>query len=118
MKNFHAHIYFDLHQKHLAENLVTELLHLNLTDLKLWKYHERKVGPHFLPMAEIHFTEKSLKQVLNCLKLHHEGLSVLVHEDSGDDFKDHENPIWVGPSLPIDFDFFEKVKAQPSLSVH
>lgn len=118
MKNYHAHIYFDLDQRPVVENLVTQLLQLNLPDLKLWKFHDKKVGPHFLPMAEVHFTEKNLNAVVDCLKLHHEGISILVHEDSGDDFKDHEDPIWVGPSLPIDFDFFHQVKAQPSLSVH
>lgn len=118
MKNYHAHIYFDLHQMTIAENLVTQLLQLNLIDLKLWKFHEKKVGPHFLPMAEVHFTENSLNKVLECLKLNHDGLSILVHEDSGDDFKDHEDPIWVGPSLPIDYEFFHRVKVQPSLSVH
>jgi aromatic ring-cleaving dioxygenase len=118
MKNYHAHIYFDLHQRAIAENVVSNLLEMNLPDLKLWKFHENKVGPHFFPMAEVHFTENSLSEVLKCLKLYHDGISILVHEDSGDDFRDHENPIWVGPSLPIDFDFFHKVKEQPSLSMH
>lgn len=118
MKNYHAHIYFDPTQKPVAEHLVNQLLNLELENLKLWKFHEKKVGPHFLPMAEVHFSEGILSEVLKCLKSHHEGISVLVHEDSGDDFKDHEDPIWIGPSLPIDFDFFHRVKGQPSLSVH
>jgi len=118
MNNFHAHIYFDHNQKAIAELLVTKLVELNLPDLKLWKFHDRKVGPHALPMAEVHFTADHLKIVLNCLKFYNDRLSILIHEDSGDDFKDHENPTWLGPSLPIDFDFFQRVKAQPSLSVH
>ncbi len=118
MTKYHAHIYFELHQKPIAETLVTKLTKLEEQHLKLWKFHDIKVGPHHLPMAEVHFNENSLGAVLSFLKSNHEGLSILVHEDSGDDFKDHENPIWVGPSLPIDFDFFHRVKAQPSLSVH
>jgi DOPA 4,5-dioxygenase len=118
MNQYHAHIYFNQNQRPAAEKLVKELLQLSLNDLKLWKFHDQKVGPHFLPMAEVHFNEASLKIVLKCLKLKNEMLSILVHEDSGDDFKDHENPIWVGPPLPIDFDFFHRVKVQPSISVH
>lgn len=118
MKNYHAHIYFDHYQKPVAEKLVLELLQLGLTDLKLWKFHDKRVGPHFLPMAEVHFNESALRMVLNCLEMNNKGLSILVHEDSGDDFKDHEKPIWVGPALPIDFDFFHKVKSEPRLSVH
>jgi DOPA 4,5-dioxygenase len=118
MKNFHAHIYFELHQRQTAESVVGRLLNLRLHDLNLYKYYEQNVGPHLLPMAEVHFTESSFKQVLSCLELHNEGLSILVHEDSGDDFKDHEDPVRVGPALPLDFEFFHKVKAVPSLSVH
>jgi len=118
MKNYHAHIYFDQFQRPIAEQLVLQLLKLDLNNLKLWKIHENKVGPHYLPMAEVHFTEQNLNEVLECLEMHHDGISILVHEDSGDDYKDHENPIWVGTPLPIDFDFFERVKAHPSLSVH
>ena len=118
MKNYHAHIYFELEQQAIAEELVTRLLELKLPDLKLWKFHVKKVGPHALPMGEVHFNQSHLDEVVKCLKLNHKDLSILVHEDSGDDYKDHENPIWVGTPLHIDFGFFDKVKAQPSLSVH
>lgn len=69
-------------------------------------------------MVEVHFNESLLQNVLNCLSEKNKNLSILVHEDSGDDFKDHESPVWIGQPLPIDFDFFRKVKANPSLSVH
>ena len=118
MKNYHAHIYFTDSQRPLSENMVSNLLTLNLPSLSLYKYHDKKVGPHALPMAEVNFTSQDLKAVLDCLKQHHPDLSTLVHEDSGDDYKDHEAPIWIGHPLPIDFEFFAKVKAQPHLSVH
>lgn len=118
MKKYHAHIYFEHYQRPLAEKLVSGLLQLGEPELRLWKFHDLKVGPHFLPMAEVHLSETNLKKVLHFLNINSGGLSILVHEDSGDDFKDHEHPIWVGPSLPIDFDFFHKVKAEPTLSVH
>lgn len=118
MKNYHAHIYFNHKQRPIADNLVDQLLKLELPELRLWKIHENKVGPHYLPMAEVHFSEGIMNAVVNCLKEFSAGLSILIHEDSGDDFKDHENPIWIGTPLPIDFNFFIKVKENPSLSVH
>ncbi len=117
MKNYHAHIYFSLDQHPEAQLLAQTLLHLD-SSIKIYKTHENKVGPHALPMVEVHFNEVLLQNVVNCLSENNKNLSILVHEDSGDDFKDHESPIWIGRPLPIDFDFFRKVKANPSLSVH
>lgn len=118
MKNYHAHIYFNHDEKSKAEALVQSVLSLKLKNVSFLKVYEKKVGPHFLPMIEMHFTQEQLAEVLKTLKAHHKGLSVLVHEDSGDDFKDHEHCIWVGKPLPIDFDFFHRVKADSSISVH
>lgn len=118
MNNYHAHIYFTVSQRETASQLVAKLLDLNLPELKLWKVHDKKVGPHALPMMEVHFKKKALPEVLRTLKSISHDLSILVHEDSGDDYKDHENPIWVGQPLKIDFGFFDKVKADASLSVH
>ncbi len=117
MKNYHAHIYFALNQKPEAEFLATSLLPLDPL-IRIFKTHENKVGPHALPMIEVHFSEIHLENVVRILSEKNKNLSILVHEDSGDDFKDHESPIWVGRPLPIDFNFFHQVKANPSLSVH
>lgn len=118
MNNYHAHIYFTESQRETASFLVTKLLNLRHSNLKLWKIHDHKVGPHALPMMEIHFKRESLTQVIRTLQSIPHDLSILVHEDSGDDYKDHENPIWVGKPLKIDFGFFDKVKMDASLSVH
>lgn len=118
MNNYHAHIYFTESQRETASLLVARLLEQNLPNLKFWKEHDKKVGPHALPMMEVHFKKEALPQVLRTLKSIDHDLSILVHEDSGDDYKDHENPIWVGMPLKIDFEFFDKVKADASLSVH
>lgn len=117
MNNYHAHIYFSVNQKPEAESLANSLVALD-PSIKIFKTHENKVGPHALPMIEVHFTENHLENVVRSLTEKNKNLSVLVHEDSGDDFKDHESPIWVGRPLPIDFNFFHQVKANPSLSVH
>lgn len=118
MTKYHAHIYFRPHQKEEARLLVARVLSLKTSDVKFFKTYDQKVGPHFLPMMEMHFTSESAEKVLNTLRLYHNDLSILVHVDSGDDFKDHERPIWVGPVLPIDFNFFHKVKADASISIH
>jgi DOPA 4,5-dioxygenase len=69
-------------------------------------------------MIELHFEESSKDEVIDWIDSHRKGLSVLIHEDTGDDIKDHLSPIWLGEKLPIDFTFFNKVKENPALSVH
>lgn len=118
MKKFHAHIYFNALTRENALTLSSKVLSQGYSGVKIIKIYDHKAGPHHLPMVEMHFTEKVKDQMLSFLQSHHENLSILIHEDSGDDFKDHLNPQWVGEVLPIDFDFFQKVASDPSLSLH
>lgn len=117
MKHYHAHIYFQFANQE-TQDLIDKAFALHSQIFILYKVHSKKVGPHFLPMIELHFMESNKAEVMDWLKVHRKNFSVLVHEDTGDDIKDHLSPIWLGEKLPIDFNFFEKVKRDASLSVH
>jgi DOPA 4,5-dioxygenase len=71
-------------------------------------------------MIEIHFQEENKLKVLDWLSLNRQGLGVLIHRDTGDDYRDHapENIIWLGDPLPLDFRFFDLVKTRTELSMH
>jgi DOPA 4,5-dioxygenase len=116
MKRFHAHIYFEEHEitsiKRLRDFAVTDCT------LKVWQLFEHQVGPHARPMLEMHFDETSEAASLKWLSEHRGSFSVLIHEDSGDDVKDHLGARWFGNPLPIHFEFFDHVKFDPSLAIH
>ena len=117
MKNYHAHVYFPLSEWDKAEEFYS--LALSKSEFSFCKIYDRAVGPHPLPMIELHFKENFLESSRTWLEVHRNLFSILIHIDTGDDVKDHsENIEWLGAPLKIDFSFFELIKTQPHLKVH
>jgi len=69
-------------------------------------------------MLELHFEAEREAEAIAWLSKHHGSFSVLIHEDTGDDMKDHEVVRWLGNILPIHTEFFEAVKQNPKLAIH
>lgn len=118
MKNYHAHVYF-----HPEERTKIEKVHAEATQetalMRVFRIVPFPVGPHATGMFEAHFRGDTRDAVIEWLEKHRQGLSVLIHEDTGDDHRDHsENILWLGQSLPIDFKFFDLVKTDPSRAIH
>ncbi len=119
MKRFHAHLYFRPDREAEAYALYQIAQARAGIDFEVWKFFNYRVGPHALPMFELHFTEQTEANAMIWLKDHHDPFSVLIHEDTGHDQRDHvEGVRWLGNPLPIGFDFFERVKVNPKLAVH
>ena len=117
MKYFHVHIYFDAKDLELACSLGEQARLTNFfSNIQICK---SPIGPHPKGMIEMHFVESSFATILNWVKLHRKGFSVLIHEDTGDDIKDHtDGVVWLGEKLLIDFSFFELIQLHPELRVH
>lgn len=110
---YHAHIYYSSEQFELAQEIFKSCPYGPL------KFYDKKVGPHSRPMIEIQFNDLSKVEIIQWIEKECQGLSTLVHQDTGDDFRDHtEGFFWIGETLPIDFKFFDLVKAKPQLSIH
>lgn len=110
---YHAHIYFPLEQMTFAQSLYERCPFGPL------RFFDKKVGPHALPMFEIQFTDLDKEEVLAWVGRECRGLSILVHQDTGDDYRDHtEGFFWIGERLKIDFKFFDLVQSKPHLSIH
>jgi len=104
-RDYDAHIYYDETTRDQA---------LALRDLALKNFKDRpvfisrmvdhRVGPHPLPMFEINFSKELFPEALEWLKQNRKNLTILVHEVTGDDPKDHsEGALWLGDALPLDF---------------
>jgi len=118
MNKYHAHIYFSASEEALIQR-VHAAAQLKTQIMKTFRIVPYPVGPHPMGMFEVHFTESTKKEVLKWFEEHRQGLNVLIHIDSGDDYRDHtENVIWLGEKLPLDFSFFDLVKNDPSKALH
>ncbi len=117
MKHFHAHVYFE---PSCLEEAQFWKANADLTGLfPFIKLHEKPVGPHPIGMIECHFIELKYAAVLAWITTFRGVFSVLIHQDTGDDLKDHtECVLWLGEKLKLNFDFFEKILKDPNLRIH
>jgi len=105
---FHAHIYF----RDAAERATA----LKLRDaigqrfaVALGRIWDQPVGPHPTPMYQVAFAPEQFGALVPFLMLAREGLTILVHPETGDDIADHSsNALWLGAVLPLDLEFVRK----------
>ncbi|MCK6263658.1 DOPA 4,5-dioxygenase family protein [Vibrio sp. ZSDE26] len=104
---FHAHVYFPLKNLKQAENLKARIESERRDVLKVFPLNMGLVGPHKMPMFEIHFSnnERDFIQWLDGVR---EDLSVLIHPVSEEHLLDHtERATWLGRELGV---FEDKLK--------
>ncbi len=117
---YHAHIYYHPDQRSFAERLQLSIK-VTLGDClqKVSGLIDSSHGPHPIPTFEIHFDSAHRGRVMEFLKAHHGELSVLIHQDTGDDVPDHsENIEWLGEPVVLDFGFFELIMTRPDLKIN
>jgi aromatic ring-cleaving dioxygenase len=117
---YHAHIYFDESSVSQAESFRQKHLK-SQNDLDLWvgPLVNQKVGPHPTFMFEVHLTSTHLGAYREFIKKENPALSILLHEDTGDDLKDHTTgATWFGKPLELDFTFFDLIQTDPSRKIH
>ncbi|CAH0536033.1 DOPA 4,5-dioxygenase family protein [Vibrio marisflavi] len=103
--HYHAHIYFD----EQSENVASALRERISDELKMpvGRFHTRLVGPHTKWSFMVAFDQAQFDAFTIWLKRHHEGLSVLIHADTGNDYIDHtEHVCWLGNPIDIDLSKF------------
>jgi aromatic ring-cleaving dioxygenase len=104
---YHAHVYYDPETtRHRAERLRTRVA-AEFPRVKLGRWHDELVGPHTQSMYQIAFPASELASVLPWLMLNRDGLSILLHPETGDDYRDHStHAAWLGSALPLRLDVF------------
>ncbi len=104
LRGYHLHLYCQPQQIPLAqairESLVTEVKEIEGAG----PVRSGPIGPHPLPMFEAWFQPEAIAQVLPWILKNRNGLSVLIHPITGDDYRDHEaHALWIGDKLPLNF---------------
>ena len=109
IKDYHAHIYYDpATSRDRAERLRMRVAEL-FPSAKLGRWHDELVGPHPQSMYQIAFPTQMLAAFVPWLMLNRDGLTVLLHPETGDDLTDHTaHAAWFGAMLPLRLDAFEK----------
>lgn len=111
IQGFHAHVYFTPQTKPVAAGLRERIGALFAVTLGRW--HDAPVGPHSQPMYQIAFAPEEFAGLVPWLMLNREGLSILVHPETGNDYEDHAaSSLWLGPPLPLNLDILKAARPE------
>ena len=105
IREFDAHVYYSEATRKLAEDLRARLLmEFSPEEMRIGPLINRPIGPHPLPMFELNFRREYAERIRRWLANHRGVLTVLVHEVTGDDPRDHTvGATWLGSPLELDF---------------
>ena len=108
IRDFDVHIYYDLKTRPVAEALRAQAIKdFQNRDIHVSRMVDNKIGPHPMPMFEIVFGRADFAEVVFWLMTNRRGLTVLVHEVTDRDVRDHsEGALWMGEKLELDFSTF------------
>lgn len=102
---YHAHVYWsNPEQREVAVGIRDQLTALDCSLGRVW---DQVIGPHPLPMYQVNYCTTIQQSVESLLKS--TGLTVLLHEDTGDDLRDHtQGARWLGQELQLDLIWLEE----------
>jgi aromatic ring-cleaving dioxygenase len=104
--HYHAHVYYDAATRERAA-LLRERVAAAFPDAVLGRWHDKPVGPHPISMYQIAFARELFPAFLPWLMLNRDGLNVLVHPETGDNYVDHSaHAAWLGDKLKLRLDVF------------
>ena len=102
---YHAHVYFDEHTVDQATALCEQAG--ALFGVTVGRVHRKLVGPHPCWSCQLAFTASQFDQLIPWLEQHRNGLTVLVHGQTGDNLKDHTtHASWLGNEVPLNLAMF------------
>ena len=108
---YHAHVYYDPAKTRGHADRLRARVADRFPQAKLGRWHDELVGPHPQSMFQIAFPVAMLASFVPWLMLNRDGLTVLLHPETGDDYTDHSaHAAWFGAVLPLRLDVFGKRK--------
>jgi DOPA 4,5-dioxygenase len=111
IKDYHAHIYYDPAKTRDKAERLRERVAAAFPLAKLGRWHDELVGPHPQSMFQIAFPVEMLAAFVPWLMLNRDGLTILLHPETGDDYTDHSaHAAWFGAVLPLRLEVFGKRK--------
>ncbi len=109
VSEYHAHIYYDLQKTRGRAARLRERVAVEFPRARLGRWHDELVGPHTQSMYQVAFASDMLAAFLPWLMLNRDGLTVLLHPATGNDYRDHTaHAAWLGGVLPLRLEAFGK----------
>jgi aromatic ring-cleaving dioxygenase len=109
IRHYHAHVYYDVASSRDRATRLREYVATAFPEATLGRWHDAPVGPHPQSMYQIAFPTTLLASFLPWLMLNRDGLSILLHPGTGDDYADHtDHAVWFGGMLPLRLDVLRK----------
>jgi len=106
---YHAHIYYDPATSRDRAERLRERVAAQFPQAKLGRWHDELVGPHPQSMYQVAFPTGMLGKFVPWLMLNRDGLTVLLHPETGDAYTDHSaHAAWFGAVLPLRLGVFDK----------
>ena len=105
IRDYHAHIYYDPESSRDRAARLRERVAAAFPEALLGRWHDELVGPHTQSMYQIAFPRTMLASFLPWLMLNRDGLTILLHPGTGNDYADHsDHAVWFGAVLPLRLD--------------
>lgn len=99
---YHAHIYYDPQTTRDRAERLRQRVGARFPRARLGRWHDELVGPHTRSMFQIAFPVDLITELLPFLMLNRDGLTVLLHPETGNDYRDHSAyAVWFGAVLPL-----------------
>ena len=107
--HYHAHVYYDPASTRERAARLRERVAEGFPKAILGRWHDEPVGPHPRAMYQIAFPRALLASFLPWLMLNRDGLTILVHPETGDDLADHtDHAAWLGSILRLRLGVFRR----------
>jgi DOPA 4,5-dioxygenase len=108
IKSYHAHIYYDPAATKDRAARLRELVAAQFPQATVGRWHDELVGPHLQSMYQLAFPSEMLASFLPWLMLNRDGLTVLLHPNTGHAYRDHtRHAAWFGAVLPLRLEAFK-----------
>ena len=106
---YHAHIYYDPAGSRDRAEQLRQRIAARFPQARLGRWHDEMVGPHPQSMYQVAFASELLADLVPWLMLNRDGLTVLLHPETGDNYADHSaHAAWFGAVLPLRLEVFKK----------
>ena len=102
IRDYHVHVYYDPAATRATAERLRERVAAAFPAAKLGRWHDALVGPHTQSMFQIAFPRELFALFVPWLMLNRDGLTLLIHPDTGDAYVDHTaHAAWCGAVLPL-----------------
>ena len=119
IREYHIHIYHgDVKSKQKAKWLESSLKELFADDVT-GSWDIKVVGPHTKENVELNIKPQAFGKVIQWLQMNNAGLSILVHPNTGNDYRDHiHSSLWINGPVKFKEGFFKPKKTRPPHFMH